>query len=123
MRRLEVSREADLEAEDILRHSEAEFGPAAADRYRLLIQGAYRDLAENPARPGVRTLGGIPADIRLYPIRHSRQRIPPADRVGQPRHVVAFRFDDARVQIVHILHESMDLPRRLGEDPDPEGGA
>ena len=114
MRRLDVSREADLEAEEILRHSEAQFGPAAADRYRLLIQSAYRDIAENPTRPGVSTLRGIPADLRLYPVRHSRHRIAPADRVGQPRHVVAFRFDDARVEIVHLLHESMDLPRRLG---------
>lgn len=114
MRRLDVSHQADLELTDILRHSESMFGALAADRYRLLIQTAYRDLCEDPGRPGVKALAGISGDIRLYSIRHSRHRVSITDRVGQPRHVIAFRHDDARVEIVRLLHEAMDLPRRLG---------
>jgi len=114
LRRLDVSSQADVEAEEIFHQSTRAFGEAAAERYRRLVQAAYRDLAENPTRPGVGTQPGIPADIRLYPIRHSRSRVPPEDRVGQPRHVIAFRFDDAKVEIVHLLHDGMDLPGRLG---------
>lgn len=106
--------EADFEAEEILHRSTVEFGEAAAERYRRLVQAAYRDLVENPNRPGVGTQPGIPDDLRLYLLRHSRNRLPPEYRVGRPRHVIAFRFNDARVEIVHLLHEAMDLPGRLG---------
>ena len=34
-------------------------------------------------------------------------------RVGRPRHVIAFRFDDRTVEIIHLLHDSMDIPARL----------
>ncbi len=114
MRRLDVSEEADFEAEDILHYSEMKFGAVAADRYRLLIQEAYRDLLSNPIRPGVKRLSGGPSDIYLYPIRLSRDRVARADRVSDPRHVIAFRYDDTRVEIVHLLHDAMDLPSRLG---------
>lgn len=114
MRRIEVSPEAELEAENILHQSLLEFGDQAAERYSRLIKAAYRDIADDPERAGVFTLTGIPADLRLYPIRHSRARLPKADRVGQPRHVVAFRFDAERVEIVNLLHDRMDLPAGLG---------
>lgn len=114
MRRLEVSPDAEHEVDDLLAWSELKFGVRAADRYRRLIDVAFVDLLSNPDRPGVVTHPGIPADLRLYPIRHSRNRVAPEDRVGHPRHVIAFRFDDAKVEIVRLLHDGMDLPGRLG---------
>ena len=114
MRQIAVAIDARIEVAGALAVSYRDFGPAAADRYRALIQQAYRDLADNPNRPGVTTPPDIPADLRLYPIRHSRHHLLPNDRVGRPRHVIAFRFDDARVEIVHLLHDGMDLPGRLG---------
>lgn len=114
MRRLVVTAEARADVGAVLRESHLKFGPLARRRYRLLIEIAYRELAEDPNRPGVSVLPGIPADLRLFPIRHSRNGVPPEDRVGHPRHVIAFRFDDAKVEIVHLLHDGMDLPGRLG---------
>ena len=113
MRRLDLSPEADFEVEEILYRSAVEFGEVAAERYRRLLQAAFHDLVEHPNRPGVGTLPGIPAGLHLYPIRHSRNRVPTEDRVGRPRHVIAFRFDAVRLEIVHLLHDSMDLPARL----------
>ena len=114
MRRLAVAIDARIEVAAALAVSYEKFGLAAANRYRALIRQAYCDLAENPNRPGVSAPPDIPADLRLYPIRHSGARVPAADRVGRPRHVIAFRFDDAKVEIVHLLHDGMDLPARLG---------
>lgn len=109
-----MTHDAQADVRDVLRESRSQFGPLARSRYRLLIQTAYRDLAENPDRPGVKHLPGIPPDIRLYPLRYSRDRVPRADRVRAPSHIIAFRHDDTRVEIVHLLHEAMDLPGRLG---------
>ena len=114
MRRLVITAQARADVRAVLRESRLKFGPLARARYRHLIEAAYRDLAENPARPGVAMLADIAADLRLYPIRHSNARVPAPDRVGHPRHVIAFRFDETKVEIVHLLHDSMDLPARLG---------
>ena len=38
--------------------------------------------------------------------------MPAAERVRSPPHVVVYRFDEERVQIVRVLHEAMDLPNR-----------
>ncbi|WP_420471781.1 type II toxin-antitoxin system RelE/ParE family toxin [Brevundimonas sp. FT23042] len=113
MRRLVLTTDARADVFAVLRESRLNFGPAARARYRLLIEAAYRDLCEDPQRPGVRMSAELPTNVRLYPIRHSRARLPAGDRVGQPRHVVAFRCDEARVEVLHLLHESMDLPTRL----------
>ena len=72
------------------------------------------DLAENPERAGVGRRDDIPADLRLYPFRYSRNRVAPGQRVEDARHVIAFRFDDERVEILRLLHDAMDFPGRLG---------
>jgi toxin ParE1/3/4 len=113
MRRLEVTEDAEREIDDLLNFSEDRFGAKAAERYRLLIDVALADLLSDPTRPGVKNLSGIPRGIRLYPIRHSRDRVPRPNRVNDPRHVIAFRYDDVRIQVVHLLHDAMDLPARL----------
>lgn len=97
----------------ILRHSRQRFGPEARRRYRLLFEQAFQDLADDPERAGVRAAGARDASIRLYAVRHAQARVAAPDRVANPSHVIAFRFDDERVEIVRLLHERMDLPTRL----------
>lgn len=113
MRVLDVSIEADQDFDDILTFSAVQFGFTASARYAALMDQAFTDLAENPTRPGTAISDDLPPDIRIYPIRHSRDRVPPSVRVGHSRHVIAFRFDDFAVQIVRILHDAMDFPRHL----------
>ncbi|MBN8553431.1 MAG: hypothetical protein J0L52_11120 [Caulobacterales bacterium] len=79
-----------------------------------MLEQAFRDLAIEPERAGVRTAPTGDPRIRLYPIHHSRGRLPMRERVASPRHALAFRFDDKQIEILHILHEQMDLPKRLG---------
>lgn len=114
MRRLDITASARRDTTAALRDSLRNFGPLAVDRYILLIDRAYADLCADPERPGVRPDPEVSPDIRLYPLRFSRKRVAAEDRVGRPRHVVAFRFDDMKVQIIRLLHDGMDLPRRLG---------
>ncbi|WP_298745347.1 type II toxin-antitoxin system RelE/ParE family toxin [uncultured Brevundimonas sp.] len=114
MRRLDITARARRDTAAALRDSLRNFGPVAVDRYILLIEQAYADLCADPERPGARPDPEISPDLRLYPLRLSRMRVPPEDRVGRPRHIVAFRFDGATVRIVRLLHDGMDLPRRLG---------
>lgn len=113
MRRVTVAIDARMTVAGVLALSRDSFGPAAAKRYRALIEQAYADLAQNPERAGVSRRDDIPADLHLYPIRHSRNRVPAGLRVDKARHVIAFRFDSERVQIVHLLHDAMDFPGRL----------
>lgn len=113
MRRLDITARARRDTAAALRDSLRNFGPLAVDRYILLIDQAYADLRADPERPGVRSDPEISQDIRLYPLRLSRMRVSAKDRVGKPRHVVAFRFDDTRIEIIRLLHDGMDLPRRL----------
>lgn len=114
MRRLDITARARRDTAAALSDSLRNFGPLAVDRYILLIDQAYADLCADPERPGVRPDPELSPDIWLYPLRLSRMRVAAEDRVGKPRHVVAFRFNDARVQIIRLLHDGMDLPRRLG---------
>lgn len=89
-------------------------------RYRLLLEQAFADLAEDPHRPGARVDPDLPAGLRLYPIRLSRARVSIADRVGRPRHVVVFRLEQDGVVVTRLLDEAMDLPGRVSEEPGQE---
>ena len=110
MRRLVLAPEAATEFRAVLRHSRTAFGPIVRNRYRLLIERAFVDLCADPDRPGVKSLGD---GRHLYHVRHSLGRIPTADRIRSPRHIVAFRHDEATVEVVRLLYDGMDLPTRL----------
>ena len=111
MRTLVVGPKAEISFRAILRYSRDAFGPVIRNRYRLLVEQAFVDLRTAPRRAGVRALTD---DLYLYPLRFSARRVPVPHRIARPPHLVAFRYDDETVEIVHLLHENMDLPRRLG---------
>jgi len=95
----------------VLGASHERFGAEAAHRYRRLINQAIRDAAENPTRAGVVAYSAS-ENIFLYHSRHARARTA-APTVRRARHVVVFRVVGARVMILHILHDAMDLSARL----------
>ena len=105
--------EADLAG--ILAWSAEAFGDAARRRYAALIVQAIEDLTVDPARVGVETRPEIAAGVQTYHLAHSRNRVAPAaGRVITPRHFVIFRLrSDSAVEIVRVLHDSMDLARHL----------
>lgn len=113
MRRSHLTAGARRDVARILTWSETRFGKRQRRLYRLLLGQAFATLREDPDRPGVRTDPDLPSDLRLYPIRFSRADLPPAERVGRPRHVVAFRVEGDLVMILRVLDEAMDVPERL----------
>lgn len=116
MRRLIVDLEARIGEVAILNSSFLDFGPAAATRYSGLIKTSYDDLRQSPVRAGSVHLED---GVYLYHLRHSARRLPMADRVKHPRHIIAYVFTDDVVEIVALFHDSMDIPARLrGDAPD-----
>ena len=105
--------EADLA--EILAWSAEAFGDAARLRYAALIVRAIEDLAADPARAGVEERPEIAAKAQTYHLAHSRNRVPAAvGRVITLRHFLIFRLrGDSAVEIVRVLHDSMDLARHL----------
>lgn len=91
--------------------SRQQFGREAQLRYERLLNTAMRELAADPGRPGVREAGR--RGLWLYHLRHARQRPSPADRVGQPRHILVFIVMADELRIVRVLHDAMDLPLHL----------
>ncbi len=50
--------------------------------------------------------------IFAYPLRLLRQRIEPARRVGNPRHLIVYRLGaDEVVEILGLVHDRMVLSR------------
>jgi len=95
----------------ILAVSREQFGEGAQRRSRALLEQAISDLEANPGRVGVVAFGESAEPIRLYHSRHSRGRVATRLRVARPRHIIVFRVSE--LEILRVLHEAMDLPRRL----------
>jgi toxin ParE1/3/4 len=123
MLRLRLSALAEQDIEDILAHSEREFGESARLRYEALLEAAFQALLENPERPGVRLRGELGAGVRSYHLRFARERVR-SRRVHAPRHLIIFRrVERDMLQIGRVLHDAMELAAHLPpESFAPERG-
>jgi toxin ParE1/3/4 len=99
------------QADEVAAYTEERFGEAARDRYDLLLAQAVIDLAENPERHGVQVVEGR----THYDIRHNRSRVPKADRVAEPRHLVIARVVGDALWVLAYAYNGMDeeLERRI----------
>jgi toxin ParE1/3/4 len=92
-----------------------QFGEAAEDHYRDLLETAVDDLCADPDRADVKALEGAADGVRYYHIRNSRRR--GARRIGNPRHYIIFRATDDTLDILRVLHDAMDILAHLsGEE-------
>ena len=114
MRRLIVSPEARRDLRLIRAAGVGMFGRGVADKYDGLLRRAFTDLRLDPRRPAASMIRDTDTGLWSYHIRASRHRAPAGQRIGRPRHVVIFRFDDAQIEIVRLLRENMDVLRHLG---------
>jgi toxin ParE1/3/4 len=112
VRRVDFTSTARRDIANALRTSRRQFGDAAVKRYGALLAQAYKDLRADPERPGV-CAWREENDLRLYHLRHSRRRA--AGRIGAPRHFIVFKADAARILIVRVLHDAMDIESHLEE--------
>ncbi|MFT5465191.1 MAG: plasmid stabilization system protein ParE [Verrucomicrobiales bacterium] len=91
------------------------FGSSATDRYAKLIDIALKGISIDPLLSG----SSVFQDVRLYHLRHCRKSAPVAGIVVKnPRHFVAYRVNGDTIEILRLLHESMDFILHLGDDQD-----
>ena len=107
--------EALRDLEDCLVWSAANFGNAAARRYQMLIATALHEIATDPALRGSRRIDEFPPGIRLYHLSHSRKRaVLDGLVVKRPRHFVVYHvLPSGMVEILRVLHDSMDIAQHL----------
>lgn len=113
MKRVEITGPARRDLAAIFATSEDRFGREAADRYRRLVESALRDLREAPEHGTLRSAESLPADIRLYHLRHSNRRTAGARKVGRPRHVLVVRIETDKLVLLRVLHDAMDITRHV----------
>ena len=87
----------------ILAWSEEKYDSSHAGRYEMLMLAAMGDLADDPGRFGAtpvpRTSG-----IRVYELRHSKNRAPRTQRIRSPWHKLIYRpLPDGTVEILAIV--------------------
>ncbi len=84
-----------------------QFGQAQAIAYARALTAMLSELDEGPSQPGVKNRKDIGKGMfTLHIARHGRKG----------RHFVVFRRVDQRakiLEVLRILHDSMDLPRHL----------
>lgn len=119
MYRLKLAAQAEQDIEDLLSHTSEAFGVAARERYEALITRGMLDIAENPLRPESLDRSDLRAGIRSLHLMRSRHRA--LGRVKKPRHVLFYRLQGQRtIEIVRVLHDSMDFVRHLASDDETQ---
>ncbi len=113
MRQLVVEPAADADVRDLRKTSHRNFGPISARRYDALLRAAYRLLRDDPARPNVQRREDLPRAPYTFHLRHARTR---GAAPKQARHIIVFTYDDTSVTILRVLHDSMDIEHRVGND-------
>lgn len=112
--RLVVSLAAQQDIVEILRWSVNNFGERAAERYKVLLKQAFRDITSDPECPGSQDMPELAKGIRSYHLCHSRDRSRTSRGiVREPRHFVIYRCRQNVIDIVRILHDARELSRHL----------
>jgi toxin ParE1/3/4 len=107
--RVRVTAAAETDLRDILQRTAEHFGQAQAHAYGETLSIALPALAARPTAIGVRRRNEIAKSLFSFHVAY-------AGRKG--RHFLIFRVDgeqDATLEVLRVLHDSMDLPRHLQE--------
>ena len=113
MSQLRVTGPAKRDIARALSRSARDFGAAARKRYRDLLDQALKDLADDSARPGVKPIDDVRRGYFAYHLKYSTQNAP-KPTVRQPRHLIAFSFDEAGdIIVARVFHERQMLERHL----------
>jgi toxin ParE1/3/4 len=107
--RYRLTRAAEADYVNILRRTLRDFGRPQFDAYRALLNRAFAVIAEDPLRLNSKQRDELGHGIRTFHIGTL------APRKGAARHFLVYRtstVDDA-VDILRILHDSMEIARHL----------
>lgn len=94
--RLELSRRAQADLDDIRDYSLAEFGTARAVAYLDAMEEAFRRMLDYPE------IGSIHRAVH-----------PPIRCLGCQQHRIFYQVDGDRMLVVRILHNAMDVQRHV----------
>ncbi len=113
MAKYRISHDAQADIVDILRFTHNRFGDAARRRYQALIGAALEAVATDPQQVGSISREELGAGLRSIHLVYCRS-MPNVGKVVRPRHFVFFRVaTDQVLEVVRVLHDSMDLDQHL----------
>lgn len=104
-----LGRQAEQDYIEILQWTTKSFGEGQASIYAETMALAIEALEDGPEVPGARARDDIQPGIRTLHV--ARQ-----GRAG--RHFVVFRVAGSDIDVLRLLHDSMDLPRHLSAAND-----
>lgn len=108
--KVRLSNAAEADFEGILLWTADRFGEEQADLYKGILRSAIASLRAGPSIAGARPRPDIAKG--LHSLHAARER-------NRARHLVLFHIDgEMRIEIVRILHDSMDLQRHLSLDDE-----
>jgi toxin ParE1/3/4 len=110
--RVNVTRAADADIEEIDRWTEQRFGSAQAQAYATAMADAINALAAGPEVRGARARTDVQSGLYTLHLARFRRRA---------RHFVVFRISNAdrrMLEVLRVLHDAMDLPRHVPTEGD-----
>lgn len=115
MRTLHLSLHAEEDIVAILARSFDQFGDAACRRYEALLVEAMDAVCKNPEKLGSIARPEFGDSLRTYHLRFSRDEARTAEGVvHRPRHSLVYRLQrDHVLEVVRVLHDTMELDRHL----------
>ncbi|EJB8386711.1 type II toxin-antitoxin system RelE/ParE family toxin [Pseudomonas aeruginosa] len=112
MAKYRISHDAQADIVDILRFTHNRFGDAARQRYQALIGAALETVATDPQQGSI-SREELGAGLRSIHLVYCRS-MPNVGKVVRPRHFVFYRMaTDQVLEVVRVLHDSMDLDQHL----------
>jgi toxin ParE1/3/4 len=99
MKHFKLSEKAAADIEGILDYTYARFGAAQAESYYGSLRRCFQMLAENPAIGRLRT--ALEPPLRSHP---------------HQKHIIFYDTFVDHILVVRVLHERMDIERRLHEE-------
>ncbi|MCG0165161.1 type II toxin-antitoxin system RelE/ParE family toxin [Pseudomonas aeruginosa] len=116
MAKYRISHDAQADIVDILRFTHNRFGDAARRCYQALIGTALEAVATDPLRLGSLSREELGAGLRSIHLVYCRS-MPNVGKVVRPRHFVFYRVaTDQVLEVVRVLHDSMELERHLARN-------
>lgn len=109
--KIRLAAQAESDFSEIVAWTVGRFGPHQASYYAETLTAAMETLHGGPVLPGTKARDDIAPGIRtLHVARQGRKG----------RHFLVFRqAPDQCIEILRVLHDSMDLARHLAADNDP----
>ena len=107
---IRLGRQAESDYAEIAQWTAKTFGAGQAETYAETVSLAIQALREGPEIAGAKTRDDIGPGIRtLHVARHGRRG----------RHFVVFRIGgDQSIDVLRLLHDSMDLTRHIAAGND-----